>query len=389
MKAISNTPPTEMNAAPTRASLLASARTVVVKIGTGVLTAKSGGIDRAVLDSIADEIVALTAGEPTRRVLVVSSGAIALGVEQLGLDARPKRMDMLQACAAAGQGHLIRLWSEACARRSRVVAQVLLTHSDLADRQRYLNARGALDALVSRVAVPVINENDTVSVDEIAFGDNDSLSAQVANLVKADLLVMLSVAPGLLDDAGVRVPFVGAGDRTVDRFIRSETSAGGKGGMVTKVRAARAAASAGASAVIAPGREPGVLSKLFAGDDIGTLFAPDPEPKSSRAHWIAHTLRPRGTLVVDEGARKAIIDSKRSLLPSGVRLVRGTFRRGDPVDIADTKGAVFARGLATYSSSELERLRGHNTREITEVLGHNLGDEAVHKDHLVILASGS
>ena len=263
---------------------------------------------------------------------------------------------------------------------------MLLTHADLADRQRYLNARGALDALIARGAVPVINENDTVSVDEIAFGDNDSLSAQVANLVKADLLVMLSVAPGLLDDQGVRVPFVGAGDHSVDKFIRSETSAGGKGGMVTKVRAARAACAAGASAVIAPGREPGVVGSLFAGADVGTLFAPDPSPRSSRAHWIAHTLRPRGTLVVDEGARKAVVEGKRSLLPSGVRLVRGSFRRGDPVDVADAKGNVFARGLATYASAELEKLRGHNTREIAEVLGYNLGDEAVHKDHLVLLA---
>ena len=373
------------NEGASREALLAGARTVVVKIGTGVLTAPGGGIDRAVLEAIADELVALMAGDPARRVLVVSSGAIALGVEQLGLDARPKRMDMLQACAAAGQGHLIRLWSEACARRGRVVAQVLLTHADLADRQRYLNARGALDALVARGAVPVINENDTVSVDEIAFGDNDSLSAQVANLVKADLLVMLSVAPGLLDDQGVRVPFVGAGDHTVDKFIRSETSAGGKGGMVTKARAARAACAAGASAVIAPGREPGVLGALFAGADVGTLFAPDPSPRSSRAHWIAHTLRPRGTLVVDEGARKAVVEGKRSLLPSGVRLVRGSFRRGDPVDVADAQGNVFARGLATYASGELEKLRGHNTREIAEVLGYNLGDEAVHKDHLVLL----
>ncbi len=383
MNATPKTPSAE--ALPARASLLATARTIVVKIGTGVLTAPAGGIDRAVLDALAREIVALAASDPPRRVLVVSSGAIALGVEQLGLDARPKRMDMLQACAAAGQGHLIRMWSEACAARGRVVAQVLLTHADLADRQRYLNARGALDALMSRGAVPVINENDTVSVDEIAFGDNDSLSAQVANLVKADLLVMLSVAPGLLDDQGARVPFVAAGDRSVDRFVRSETSSGGKGGMVTKVRAARAASAAGAAAVIAPGREPGVLGALFAGADVGTVFAPDPSPRSSRAHWIAHTLRARGTLVVDEGARKAVVEGKRSLLPSGVRLVRGAFKRGDPVDIADAKGHVFARGLAAYASGELDRLRGHNTREITEVLGYSLGDEAVHKDHLVLL----
>jgi glutamate 5-kinase len=368
-----------------RIALLKHVRTVVVKIGTGVLTTSGGGIDRAVLDGIATELAALTAGATPRRVVVVSSGAIALGVEQLALDARPKRMDLLQACAAAGQGHLIRLWSEAFARHARVVAQVLLTHADLADRQRYLNARAALDALASRAAVPVINENDTVSVDEIAFGDNDSLSAQVANLVRAELLVMLSVAPGLLDHDGTRVAYVSAGDRSIDKYIRSDTSSGGKGGMVTKVRAARAASAAGAVAVIAPGRAPGVLGALFAGDDVGTLFDRDKTPRSSRAHWIAHTLRARGTLVVDGGARDALSRADRSLLPSGITEVRGTFRRGDPVDIEGPDGKVFARGLATYASGELQKLRGRKTREIAEVLGYNLGEEAVHRDDLSLL----
>jgi glutamate 5-kinase len=368
-----------------RASLFARARSVVVKIGTGVLTASGGGIDRGVLDAIAGELSTLAAATPARRVVVVSSGAIALGVQQLGLEARPKRMDLLQACAAAGQGHLIRLWSEAFAPASRVVAQVLLTHADLADRQRFLNARAALDALATRGAVPVINENDTVSVDEIAFGDNDSLSAQVANLARADVLVMLSVAPALLDDSGARVPFVAAGNRAVDRFIRTETSAGGKGGMVTKVRAARAAAAVGATAVIAPGRMPGVLTRLFAGEDLGTVFEPAPTPRSSRSHWIAHTLRPRGTLVVDDGARRALVEGRRSLLPSGVREVRGSFRRGDPVDITTTDGRPFARGLAAYGAAELESLRGRQTREIADVLGYNLGEEAVHRDDLVML----
>jgi glutamate 5-kinase len=368
-----------------RASLLARSRAVVVKIGTGVLTAPGGGIDRAVLDAIAGELAALTTQTPARRVVVVSSGAIALGVQQLGLDARPKRMDMLQACAAAGQGHLIRLWSEAFAPSKRVVAQVLLTHADLADRQRFLNARAALDALASRGAVPVINENDTVSVDEIAFGDNDSLSAQVANVARADVLVMLSVAPALLDDAGERVPFVAPGNRAIDRFIRTDTSTGGKGGMVTKVRAARAAAAAGATAVIASGRLPGVLTKLFAGEDVGTVFAPAPSPRSSRSHWIAHTLRARGTLIVDDGARKALVEGRRSLLPSGVREVRGSFRRGDPVDIAGADGKAFARGLAAYASGEMEQLQGHKTKEIADVLGYHLGEEAVHRDDLVLL----
>ena len=367
------------------AGRLRDARTVVVKVGSGVLTDASGRIVGAVLAALAADIAALAA-EPSRRALVVSSGAIALGVEALKLPARPKRMDALQACAAAGQGALIRLWSEALAAHGRTAAQVLLTHADFADRQRYLNARGAIDALCARGAIPVINENDTVSVEEIAFGDNDSLSAQVANLVQADALVMLSVAPGLLDDRGERVSVVAPGDRGVDRFIRAGTSARGTGGMVTKVRAARAANDAGAMAIIAAGREPGAIPRLFEGEDLGTLFLPGAEKVSARRHWIAHTLRARGTLVVDDGARAALVEGNRSLLPSGVRAVRGDFRRGDPVELEDPSGQVFARGLVAYGALEMERIRGRNTREIGELLGEHHGDEAVHKDDLALLS---
>jgi glutamate 5-kinase len=363
---------------------LRDARTVVVKVGSGVLTDEAGRIVGSVLAALARDIAAL-AGDPARRMLVVSSGAIALGVEALKLPARPKRMDALQACAAAGQGALIRLWSEALGAHGLTAAQVLLTHADFADRQRYLNARGAIDALCVRGAIPVINENDTVSVDEIAFGDNDSLSAQVANLVQADALVMLSVAPGLLDDQGARVSVVAPGDRGIDRVIRTDTSARGKGGMITKVRAARAANEAGAMAFIAAGREPGAIPRLFAGEDLGTLFLPGMEKVSARRHWIAHTLRARGTLVVDEGARAALVQGNRSLLPSGVRAVRGDFRRGDPVEIEDPAGQVFARGLVAYGALEMERIRGRNTREIGELLGEHHGDEAVHKDDLALL----
>ncbi|MEZ4408370.1 MAG: glutamate 5-kinase [Polyangiales bacterium] len=365
-----------------RAALLGPCRTVVVKIGSGVLTDPRGGIDPAVLDGIAAEVADLAAQR--RRVVVVSSGAIALGREALGFTSRPRRMDQLQACAAAGQGRLIRLWSEALGARGKVVAQVLLTHSDFADRSRYLNARGAMEALLARGAVPVINENDTVSVDEIAFGDNDSLSAQVANLLKADALVMLSVAPGLLD-GDARVPVVAAGDRAVDAMVRAGTSSVGTGGMVTKLRAARAASDAGATAVIAPGRQPGVLSALFRGEDVGTVFLPSVEPVGARAHWIAHTLRPRGALVVDEGARRAVRDHKRSLLPSGVVEVRGAFERGDPVDLVGPDGDVFARGLSAFSSADMQRARGLKSSALAEVLGAAHGEEAVHKDDLALL----
>ncbi len=355
---------------------------MVVKIGSGVLTGAGGGLDRAVLSGLADDLAALAA---TRRVLVVSSGAIALGVEQLGFATRPRRMEQLQACAAAGQGHLIRMWAEAFAGHGKVVAQVLLTHADFADRQRYLNTRAALDALAARGAIAVINENDTVSVDEIAFGDNDSLSAQVANLVGADVLVMLSVAPGLLDAEGARVQAVAAGDRSVDALVRKDISSAGTGGMITKLRAARAASDAGALAAIASGRLPGVLPRLFAGADLGTVFLPAHAPVSARAHWIAHTLRARGTLTVDPGAREAVVRHKRSLLPSGVTAVTGTFQRGDPVDVLDPGGAVIARGLAAYGADEMARIKGRNSRELPEILAVVHGDEAIHRDDLVVL----
>lgn len=354
-------------------------RRVVVKIGTGVLTTK-GAIDRAILDGIASDCAALQ--RAGRDVVVVSSGAIALGVGVLAYPTRPKTMDALQACAAAGQGELIRLWREAFAPHGRPVAQVLLTHSDLADRKRYLNARRALAELQRRGAVAVINENDTVSVDEIAFGDNDALSAQVTNLVGAELLVMLSVAPALLD-GDRRVPMVLAGDATAESFVRTETSAGGKGGMVTKVRAARTVTAIGAAAVIAEGRSPGILSRVLAGEDVGTFFGASVERLASRKHWIAHTLRSKGTLVLDDGAAKAI-RAGRSLLPSGVIETRGDFGQGEAVDLVREDGVVLGRGLTVYDAAELLLIRRKKSSEIESLLGYHLGDEVVHADDLVL-----
>ena len=365
-----------------RQKVMHGVRRLVVKVGSGVLTSEQGKIDRAVFDAIAEQCA--RALGPKRSLVLVSSGAIALGVEQLKLAARPKRMDALQACAAAGQGHLIRVWSEAFAPSGRVVAQVLLTHADLADRKRFLNARRCLAELTSCDAIPIINENDTVSVEEIAFGDNDALSSQVANLVGADLLVMLSVAPGLLD-RDRRVGEVLPQEPGVERLIWEDKSPRGTGGMATKVKAARAAASRGIAAVIASGKMPNALDRILAGEDVGTIFFPVEDRLASRAHWIAHTLRAKGTVVVDQGAVAALVQRHRSLLPSGVTAVRGTFQQGDAVDLAGPEGAVFARGLATYSASELESIRGRRATEILGILGYHLGDEVVHKDDLVIL----
>ncbi len=369
-----------------RLKLLKSVRRVVVKIGTAVLTDDQGQIDLQVLQELARQCEQTVAAG--RQVSLVSSGAIALGRAQLALEARPKKMDALQACAAVGQSQLIRLWSEAFAPFGRTVAQVLLTHADLADRQRFLNARRCLFELSRRGAIPVINENDTVSVEEIAFGDNDALSGQIANLLNADLLIMLSVAPGLLD--GDRcVPEVAPGDRRIDRLIWKETSGSGTGGMITKVGAARSVAARGALAIIAPGKLPGVLDRVFSGEELGTLFLPAPQAMSSRAQWIAHTLRAKGSLSLDKGAAEALVLRKRSLLPTGVVGVEGSFSRGDPVDLAGPDGSIFARGLSAYSSAELGMIRGRRTREIYGILGYHLGDEVIHRDDLVILKPSS
>jgi glutamate 5-kinase len=356
-------------------------RGVVVKVGTAVLTAPGGGMDAAVLQDIAAGCAdLLTQG---KSVTVVTSGAIGLGWRRLGYPSRPKRMDSLQACAAAGQGLLIERWNEAFGAHQRVVAQVLLTHADFADRKRFLNARRALAELTTRGAVPIINENDMVSFDEIAFGDNDALSSQVANVVGADLLVMLSAAPALLD-GDVRVPEVHPDDTRAETLVRADTSGGGTGGMATKLKAARTAAARGTASIIASGKEQGMLTRIFAGEDVGTLFWPATERLASRAHWIAHTLRPRGSLQLDAGAYAAL-QKGRSLLPSGIVRVEGSFQQGDPVDLLDPEGQIFARGLATYASSELESIRGKRGSEIEGVLGYHLGDEAVHKDDLVLL----
>jgi glutamate 5-kinase len=364
----------------TRSKLMRGARRVIVKVGTGVLT-RSSGVDRDILRGLAAQCAAIMG--PKRTVVVVSSGAIGLGMLRLGLSERPQRMDALQACAAVGQGHLMRLWTDAFDAHAHIAAQVLLTHADFADRKRFLNVRRALSELLARGAVPVINENDTVAVDEISFGDNDALSSQVANVVDADVLVMLSVAEGLFD--GERLVSEVRPDERVEKLVRAEKSAGGTGGMVTKVKAARAAAARGTAAIIAHGQAPNVLERVLAGEAVGTLFWPAGERLASRDHWIAHTLRARGTLIVDDGAAEALLGRKRSLLPSGIVEVRGQFRNGDPVDVVRADGSVLARGLSRYASGELSSIRGRRAKEITSVLGYHLGDEAIHRDDLVLL----
>ena len=367
-----------------RASL-SSARRIVVKVGSRSLVgasldegAQPGGGRFAAL---AEQIAGLRDDE--RSIVIVSSGAVALGRGRLGFTARPRSIAQLQACAAVGQSLLMRGWETAFGPRSIAVAQMLLSHADLEDRERYLNARGALDALLELGAIPVINENDTVAVDEIRFGDNDQLAAMVCTLAGADLLVLLTDVDGVLDGDGVRVSVID--DVEAARGLVAPTASDvGSGGMGSKLEAARRAARRGVPVVIADARDPRVLARVLAGDDVGTLVKPKGGRLASRKHWIAYTLRPRGDLILDDGAARAVQGGGRSLLPAGVVGVRGHFSPGDLVVLRDPRGAEVGRGLTRYGTEDAAKLAGARTEQIEERLGYHGGDELVHRDDLVV-----
>ncbi len=364
---------------------LALAKRVVVKLGTNALTHATGKFHRPHFEKLAKELLGVAEG---RELIVVSSGAIALGVERLGLAAKPKDIPGKQACAAVGQSRLMRAWEEALS--PRVVAQVLLTHSDVQDRRRYLNARHTLERLIAHSVIPVINENDTVSVDEIKFGDNDTLAGLVAGLVQADVLIILSDVDGLYDadprgnpDAK-RISRVEVVTPAMVEAAGGSGSAVGTGGMATKLKAAARVTELGVRCVIAEGHRPGALTGLFEGEDRGTVFEPTASPRDARQAWIAHALKPKGTVRVDEGAKTALVEKKKSLLPSGLREVTGEFAHGDPVELCGPDGQPFGRGLVAYGSDELRRIAGLKSSQIEAVLGWRGMDEAVHRDDLVI-----
>lgn len=352
-------------------------RRIVVKIGSKSLVSAADRFER-----LAAQVAALRAER--RSVVIVSSGAIALGRQRLGIAKRPSEMALLQACASVGQSALMRAWEQAFAPHDAPVAQILLTHADLADRERYLNARNAIDALLEVGAVPVINENDSVSVDEIKFGDNDQLAAMVATLTGADLLVLLTDVEGLLDAQRARVSIVDD-PAAASALVTAGGSDVGTGGMGSKLEAARRATLRGIPSVIADARDPNVLRRVLAGEDVGTLFTPQGTRLASRKHWIAYTLRPRGALIIDAGAAKALSSGGRSLLPAGIVGVRGDFSAGDAVTLVDPGGREIARGLARYATRDVAKLAGAATKDIAEILGFHGGDEIVHRDDLVVL----
>lgn len=358
---------------------LLEARRIVVKIGTKSITAG----DRGRFADVARQVATLRA--QGRQSVVVSSGAIALGFPRLGLKVRPTQMAELQASAAAGQSRLMHAYEEAFAAHGIAVAQVLLTHDGITDRSMYLNARAALDALLAHGCVPIINENDTIAVDEIRFGDNDQLAAMVATLVGADLLVLLTDVEGLLDASGRRIDTV----RDVEQvrgLVRPHQGGGlSLGGMESKLEAARRATLRGLPVVIADARDPDVLPALLSGADLGTLVLPQGSKLASRKHWIAYTLKPRGSVLVDEGAVRALVERQSSLLPAGVLGVRGDFGQGDPISVLAPDGREIARGLCRYGMQDVARLAGVQASEIAVRIGHYEGDAVIHRDDLVLL----
>jgi glutamate 5-kinase len=369
---------------------LQRARRVVVKVGSRILA--DAALERSA--AVATDIAALRAPPERREVVLVSSGAIALGRGVLGMARRPHDLPTLQAAAAVGQTRLMQNWERAFAAHGLHTAQVLLTHDDLGDRRRFLNARHALRAMLDAGVVPVVNENDTVAVDEIRYGDNDLLAALVCNLISADALVILTDVDGLHDQppaqGGRRIPIVPDidVDARVDprwRTDAADPSGVGSGGMASKVQAARSAARHGVATAVVAGALPHVLRDTMAGADLGTLFVPSRARMSSRKHWLAYGARPAGRVIVDAGAHAAVARQGKSLLPAGIVAVEGAFDIGDIVSLVTEQGTEFARGLAGYGASDLRRLRGLQSTDIEATLGYKYLDEVIHRDDLVLL----
>jgi glutamate 5-kinase len=368
---------------------LGRVRRLVVKVGSGLVTAAGAGPDVGRIEALAAQIASVLA---EREVVLVSSGAIVTGMARLALAARPRSIPEKQAAAAVGQTALMWHYEAAFSRHGITVGQVLLTAEDISDRTRYLNARNTLLTLLDFGVLPIVNENDTIAVEEIKVGDNDNLSALVASLIEADLLVLLTDVDGLYTDD----PAVNAGARKLDtveavteeitRLVWDRTARVSVGGMATKLQAAQKASASGVPLVIASGWEPDVLSRLLAGEPLGTYFPARADRLGARKRWIAFAVPPQGRLRVDEGALRALTQQGRSLLPSGVVAVEGEFDSGEVVAIVDDmEGKEFARGLVNFDADEVRRIRGAQTREIEERLGYKSFDEVVHRDNLVIL----
>jgi glutamate 5-kinase len=372
-----------------RRETFGKARRIVVKVGSSILASVEKGLHHEVFSHLCREISELK--RQGYEIVLVSSGAIAAGMEKLGYKTRPQSITQKQATAAVGQSRLMNIYESHFSHHQQMVAQILLTHDDLSHRRRFLNARNTLLTLLELGIIPIINENDTVVVDEIKFGDNDNLSALITNLIEADLLIILTDIDGLFDAdprLNPRARFISlVEDIDVEMWgmVGETTSETSVGGMLSKIQAAQKASRFGIPTVVACGTKKEVLHHILKGKEVGTLILPKIEALSSRKHWIAFNLKPLGDVIVDDGAKKAIIQRGKSLLPSGVVKVRGSFDRGDPVSCLGPRGKEFARGLVNYSTSELEKIKGLRSEQIEMALGYKYSDEVIHRDDLVVL----
>jgi len=372
-----------------RQEIAALATTMVVKVGTRVVTHPGGKLNEERIAQLAEEIHEVLASG--RKVALVSSGAVGAGMGRLGLPSRPETLAQLQAVAAIGQSHLIEVYERTLRQFGHHAAQILLTAEDIDHRLRYLNARNTILTLFEYGAVPIINENDTVSVEELqtTFGDNDRLAALVANLIQAPLLVLLSDVEGLYDgdprqpDAKL-IELVERFDESLFDLVRDKQTGLSKGGMASKLRAARITTAAGGNVIIASGRQPGALRKILAGQPVGTLFLAQGPLITARKRWIGFSAQPRGSLILDPGACEAIRTQGRSLLAIGIVDVMGDFDRGDVVTLCDSEGRELARGLTNYSSRELQKIKGLRTTQIAQVLGQCPYDEVIHRNNMVL-----
>ncbi len=367
-----------------------NARRWVVKVGSSLLTNDGQGLDTTLIQGWVDQIAELCRSGV--EVILVSSGAVSEGIKRLGWSHRPHALHELQAAAAVGQMGVIQVYESAFQRQDMCTAQILLSHGDLADRQRYLNARSTLRTLLSLGVVPVINENDTVAVEEIRFGDNDTLAGLVANLIEADLLVILTDQEGMYDldpnqhPEAKLIHEAHAGDPLLEQQAAGGgVGKWGRGGMLTKVKAASHAARSGTPTIIASGRTTGVLDQIAAGDEVGTLIVPTQAPLDARKRWLAGQLQVRGKFVLDEGAARVLLESGRSLLSIGVKAVEGHFERGEVVTCINEQGQEIARGLVNYNADEARKIMGRSSHDIEAILGYVDEPELIHRDNMVLM----
>ena len=373
-----------------RKTIFSKAKRIVIKVGSAVLTDANQGLDHSRIERLGSDIAAII--KQGHEVILVSSGAIAAGLAKLGLKkTRGMPLSLKQAAAAVGQSGLMWVYEKTFASHALKVAQVLLTREDLSNRTRFLNARNTLQTLLDYAVIPVINENDTVSVDEIKFGDNDNLSGMVTHLADANLLVILSDIDGLytadprIDSSATLIPLVERITADVERGAGDAQTPVGTGGMRSKIMTAKKVGALGVPLVIINGKKNGILPALFDGKEVGTLFLPKADALESRKHWIAYTVKCAGRILVDDGAVDALMNKGKSLLPGGIVNVDGSFKIGDCVSCSDQSGNDFARGLVKYSSDDLIRIKGLKTSQIASVLGHKDYDEVIHRDDMVIL----